>query len=442
MSESETFQEIRRLRLKFVQVLTRHGLRVPGTQMLGGGHGNMFWNCDYRLAASGQYAVRSMLTQNMDTAGNEVSGSKGRAYVKRFLQHDVLKTPGTCIRYSLTSQGVEQMHELGRQYRRRYIDHLGLLPQSSDFDHERVWVRSTDIGRTVLSAQSFLLGMFPQQSDEDGAGVVPIHVADRRVENMYPRYSVCPRFKQLREAAKKTSAGVALERANEPLIAMLRAAFDVDDGERFPRTSWQGLANTMISIIAHQPTHLCVGEYARTLPCKLVDESESVLPTAVTVDMVDKVVAAAGADMELKFGTAELCRLAIGPFVGELRDNIAQVVRRRGAHRSRKFVLYSGHDNTLAPMLASLGISAGELPPMGSHVAMEVYVDDATDEHWIRVLYNNKVMPLAKAVKDAGIANYDNDVSLPSGGVIRFEHFDQLASRVIPDDYELECQKQ
>jgi hypothetical protein len=57
--------------------------------------------------------------------------------------------PGNCMLGQLTSKGRDQHFDLGKQYRKLYVDTYKLLPPS--INPGDIWVRSTDIPRTVQS---------------------------------------------------------------------------------------------------------------------------------------------------------------------------------------------------------------------------------------------------------------------------------------------------
>lgn len=59
----------------------------------------------------------------------------------------------------LTAEGMHQEYELGSSLRKKYIDHYHLLPAS--YSQETIYVKSTDVNRTLMSAESFLLGLYP-----------------------------------------------------------------------------------------------------------------------------------------------------------------------------------------------------------------------------------------------------------------------------------------
>lgn len=59
----------------------------------------------------------------------------------------------------LTPLGMHQEYELGKKFHQRYIDQEKLLPRT--YQPGTLYVRSTDIDRTLMSAQSVLMGLYP-----------------------------------------------------------------------------------------------------------------------------------------------------------------------------------------------------------------------------------------------------------------------------------------
>ena len=52
--------------------------------------------------------------------------------------------------------------------------------------------------------------------------------------------------------------------------------------------------------------------------------------------------------------------------------------------------MYSGHDSTVYPVLAALGIFEERWPPYAADICFELYKDNA-DNHHVKVSYCNKV---------------------------------------------------
>ena len=59
----------------------------------------------------------------------------------------------------LTEVGIRQEYLLGSQFRKRYILGKKLLPET--FDYSSIMVESTAKNRTIMSAYSFLSGLYP-----------------------------------------------------------------------------------------------------------------------------------------------------------------------------------------------------------------------------------------------------------------------------------------
>ncbi|MBU0744818.1 MAG: histidine phosphatase family protein [Gammaproteobacteria bacterium] len=59
----------------------------------------------------------------------------------------------------LTAIGMQQMFQLGTHIRKKYVDDYQLLPKH--YQNGTIFVSSTDYDRTLISAQSILLGLYP-----------------------------------------------------------------------------------------------------------------------------------------------------------------------------------------------------------------------------------------------------------------------------------------
>ncbi len=72
----------------------------------------------------------------------------------------------------MTAAGIEQHHRLGGYFRTRYGSIL-----SSTFHPNEIYVRSTDYDRTLMSAQSNLVGLYPLSNiSDDKVPIQPIPI--------------------------------------------------------------------------------------------------------------------------------------------------------------------------------------------------------------------------------------------------------------------------
>lgn len=163
--------------LRHVMLLTRHGDRVPIYTMPTPQLENVVWNCSEKR-------VEASLVQ----AGNPPSRVPPRAWVKEYMPgREPLR--GNCAIGQLTEQGAAQHVQLGGAFRRLYVDTFGFLP--STYNRSTMWVRSTDVPRTVASAFNFVGGLYPGLT-----GLMPLAVTNTQTENMLGGNEVaCPALK-------------------------------------------------------------------------------------------------------------------------------------------------------------------------------------------------------------------------------------------------------
>jgi hypothetical protein len=82
----------------------------------------------------------------------------------------------------LTASGMRQHYLLGSYIRKEYIDRLGFL--NSTYDMSELYVQSTRVPRTIISAECHLLGMYPLGTVPDltesqvDAAITPIKISD------------------------------------------------------------------------------------------------------------------------------------------------------------------------------------------------------------------------------------------------------------------------
>lgn len=104
--------------------------------------------------------------------------------------------PGGCHVGCLTTAGREDALLLGKSLRQRYVDELGFL--TGRYTPEEVYVRSTNITRTLESARMVATGIF----GSEGLAVRVVTTADD-AETLYPNTKLCPRLRELFQAAAK-----------------------------------------------------------------------------------------------------------------------------------------------------------------------------------------------------------------------------------------------
>ncbi len=92
----------------------------------------------------------------------------------------------------LTPEGMHQEYELGKKFHDRYIVKNHLLPEK--FDVDTMYVRASDVDRTLMSAECTLLGLYPMgtgpttEAGTEGAPAryqpIPIHTRPRDMDDL------------------------------------------------------------------------------------------------------------------------------------------------------------------------------------------------------------------------------------------------------------------
>ncbi|KAJ8951125.1 hypothetical protein NQ318_021569 [Aromia moschata] len=121
----------------------------------------------------------------------------------------------------LTNTGKLQHLELGRWLRTRYQNFLPFTYSEKD-----IYVRSTDVGRTLMSAEANLAGLYPPVSKEIWDPdikwqPIPVHTAPETEDAMVAGKKPCPKYDLLQKQLFKTNYFRNISHINHDLYAYL-----------------------------------------------------------------------------------------------------------------------------------------------------------------------------------------------------------------------------
>lgn len=128
--------------------------------------------------------------------------------------------------------------ELGKYLRRRYIKLLG----DGRYSPDKVYVRSTDKDRTLVSAAANLAGLFPPEKDQIWNNEIPnwlpipIHTVPEELDHIVAAERPCPRYKKAMDDQFNSAEYLALvDTAKEHMktIAKYAGYADVDHFKMF-----------------------------------------------------------------------------------------------------------------------------------------------------------------------------------------------------------------
>lgn len=332
--------------LEFVQLVTRHGDRTTLTQLPGDQHS---WQC-------------SNLTVLMSPSRDSLSSvSPGRLFRKNYLPGRE-PSPGNCFAGELTIKGFEQHLALGQNLRQLYIDTYHFLPSS--IDPSLISIRSTDVPRTIASAQGNSLGLYPADPSTGSVPVIDMYTMDTTFENMFPNGGLCPRSNQLLNEVNNEPAYLAHMKSLVPLQQKLSQILNIPLNNL---PDWPGLLDAFEVMTCYNQSYPGLDE-----------------------DTIQQVFAAANWQWNYQLNNTELALLQLGSFATELIANIEAFVK---GVEMPKFLVFSGHDTTIGPLLATLQAYDGQWPPYASHMEFELWNNKG--EYYVQVKYQGEPLLLS-----------------------------------------------
>lgn len=252
--------------------------------------------------------------------------------------------------------GMMQHYELGKQLRERWITNGNLV--SASYDRREVSVRSTDVDRTLMSAQSQLAGFY------GGGGhpawplawrPVPVHTVSLEDEWLMRPYSegVCPEYGVLHDEWTASDEYRAKAAEHKELFAALTEA--------------TGMEVTMGNVFVVNDATVCQRAHNRTvLPAVRPHLPEM---NDLTVWLAQNTFAGPRRSITGGF---------LAQRIVELLDAKAQDPPQEFA-TGNKVAFFSAHDTTLLALQSALGVHIAGNPPYASHFIFELY-DDGTVE--------------------------------------------------------------
>ncbi|XP_026151364.1 lysophosphatidic acid phosphatase type 6 [Mastacembelus armatus] len=328
--------------LKLVQVLFRHGARTPLRSIPD--------------VMEAQW-VPKLLEPPAHTHINYVvtdlhGGPRPPAPVEDKYRSNILtggSHPG-----QLTAVGMQQLYELGKRLRERYIEESPFL--SSIFSPAEVYVRSTNIMRTIESAKCLLAGLFQQKQKE----IVHILTTDAESEILYPNNHGCKLLKILashRWAESSTMPDIAAD--------------------------LQRIQNAL-GIAAHQHVDFVL------IRDDMVARETHGLPCPPGLNTWRDTVEQRAVDTMFHFyepSNRQNLQLCVGPVLHTLLTNTEEKLQGTSSEPSRKLFLYSAHDTTLIAFLMALGIFDMRWPPYAADITLELHQHRQTNEAFVKVSY-------------------------------------------------------
>jgi len=330
----------------------------------------------------------------------------------------------------LTSIGMREMYERGRQLRRKYVDELGLI--SPTYHGNEVYVRASNTDRALQTAQMLVLGLYPLGTGPDPAKynaslkpapapgqaftAVPIHsvaLTNDKVLRPWTGQAKCTKYRKYVKSFPKSRLYKSVGKKNAKFLKRISSATGASQGESAARILYEvnEIYEPLSSMVAHG------------MP----------LPDGISAADLKKMSALADWNYHHQFLGKQVGRLTGGPFLKAVLDNFDSYVQLR--RKGRRFFLYSGHQRTLLGVDAALGIETartkgelfeGRVPPLGSHYAFELH-ETAPNSFAVRIKLVSD-----EEEKTVRIAGCNSDMC-------PLETFRKAVAPAIPENWEQEC---
>ncbi|XP_074654462.1 2-phosphoxylose phosphatase 1-like [Tubulanus polymorphus] len=356
---------VRMKKLISVHVFIRHGDRSPIHNLKRGGPVKL--NCKINLT---EYSHHKTLHSYVD---NLARTSKWRHNYDAFRHTDTFPNKSDCGDGQLTPKGVVQLLDLGRYLGNIYNKELGLLRRG--FLRENVLIRSTKYPRTYQSSLAFLYGFLPNFRVQD------LYVTEQQTVSFcstkhFHRPCYC-------HAVRKYHQLIARELKQQNRSASQRLLLELE--RKYQITIKETDATAFLDAV--------MGRYCHG---KRIDVACLNSGSCNAADLISDLWKISNSYMRRQLRSVSYQRLQLllmHPVLYEIAHRM-NMNSHLPDHRQVKFVLYSGHDVSLTPLLVALGIHNTKWPPYASRLVLEQYLQESPTglTHQIRVLYNGKDM--------------------------------------------------
>ncbi|PNI96162.1 ACPP isoform 3 [Pan troglodytes] len=270
----------------------------------------------------------------------------------------------------LTQLGMEQHYELGEYIRKRYRKFL-----NESYKHEQVYIRSTDVDRTLMSAMTNLAALFPPEGVSIWNPVllwqpIPVHTVPLSED--------------------------------QDFIATLGKLSGLHGQDLFG--IWSKVYDPLYCESVHNFT----------------------LPSWATEDTMIKLRELSELSLLSLYGIhkqKEKSRLQGGVLVNEILNHMKRATQ---TPSYKKLIMYSAHDTTVSGLQMALDVYNGLLPPYASCHFTELYFEKG--EYFVEMYYRNETQHEPYPLMLPGCSP-----SCP------LERFAELVGPVIPQDWSTEC---
>lgn len=258
---------------------------------------------------------------------------------------------------ALTTKGIKQEVQLGKKLRRTYIYQYHLLPKI--YDSNCIYVRSTDTARTIKSANSLLLGLYPLNTRGKTQKIL-VHVFPKNEDNLLITklskniFSMINLYFEDRKFWKEKTINLQYKLKYWAEITGL------------PLNNFQQLDQLADNLYVRRSNHIP-------------------FPKGINNKDVDKIISLS------EIGTINEFKLksVTHPMGQEFLKTVSNYMKQVTQHTtSIKYVLLLGHDSSIMSVMNTLGAPLERNPGYASRLNFSLIKNE--NRYYIKVYYNDK----------------------------------------------------
>uniref|UniRef100_A0A6B2EF65 acid phosphatase n=1 Tax=Phlebotomus kandelakii TaxID=1109342 RepID=A0A6B2EF65_9DIPT len=300
----------------------------------------------------------------------------------------------------LTNEGKRQHYELGKWLKNRYRELV-----NETYNHNEIYIRSTDVERTLQSALANLAGFYPPAGQDvwlEGMNwqPIPVHTTPEKMDRLLSSKKACPAYEYALRKRRRSEEYQELYKKFKGLFDYLTE----HSGKKI--TNLEGV-QWLYSCLSIEAMH------NKTLP----EWTRDVFPG--DMEWIS------AKSFSTYCSTPQLARLKSGPILKEMLHRFMN--KTEGTLKpDRSLWIYSAHDTTVGNLLNILGLfDPPHSPPFAACVMLEMRLIE--DKPYISVFYKNTTAePEPMYIPQCG-------KSCP------LKKMFQLYSDLLPHDWEAEC---
>jgi len=275
----------------------------------------------------------------------------------------------------LTATGMQQEYQLGASLRKNYVDQHHLLP--ANYAAGTLYVRSSDVDRTLMSAQSFLMGLYPlgtgpylpgstQPALPSAYQPLSIHTVAKDQESLLVAWTESTQFKELLKTyVYPTPEWKAKSAELQPKFAAWSKATGISITDLYQLKS---LGDTLYIYQLYQ------------VP----------LPEGLTSEDAQQIIDAGKWVFVTAFKSLPLGKVTGSNLLKAIADDLQQASQEKA---SLKFKLFSAHDSNIFSVMSAMGVPLNEPPRYASDLNFSL-VDLGHQNYYVKIKFNDQPVVL------------------------------------------------